>query len=439
MLYDLLVNYGKIWNGINHSKEVGLAMRTKRLLVLCLVVALALGMFPGVGVAAQTDYVYVALGDSIPAGYGLAPGQSYVNRLWGMVSATEVYNLSVSGMDCAGLLQLLDDPGVKTKVAKANLITLTIGANDLLSILTGAIAQVTQGADIGLVLQDPEKLALVLSALDNPELAKAFADGVTGVSAALPQILGKALALNPKAVIIMTNAYNPYTGIVIPSPVPGAPSFDLGAYVEQMIVGLNTVYAATAANAGGSVRLANVYAPFKAAGTYVNASMTPPRISLDPHPNAAGQAAIASEIYALVKTNVPTGKRIIGFGQLLNKSPLYKKQGSGKLCTLVKGSYAAVYQWDGEYALVGYNKTFAYIKTSDLTLYALPQAKILKRAQIRYDAPIKPKASTSGARVGTAYKNSQFLVLGTKSGFAKVALKGGGVGYIHQSNLSYIK
>ncbi len=76
----------------------------------------------------------VGLGDSVPAG-SACDCTSYVDlvgRTWasGMGGSAEVSNLAFPGLTTGGLLQQLDIPLVRTAVARADLLIVTIGAND---------------------------------------------------------------------------------------------------------------------------------------------------------------------------------------------------------------------------------------------------------------------------------------------------------------------
>ena len=88
------------------------------------------------GCATQPVWSYVALGDSIPAGYGVGDDNyveyfaDYIRQDIG-VDLT-VHNLAISGIVTGRLLDLLRaDPEFRQEVANANIITIWIGLNDL--------------------------------------------------------------------------------------------------------------------------------------------------------------------------------------------------------------------------------------------------------------------------------------------------------------------
>ena len=76
---------------------------------------------------------YLALGDSIAYGYGLSDisKQSYVSQV---AKELEVManNESVVGMDTSEFLELINKEEIEDEIESADLITISIGSNDLL-------------------------------------------------------------------------------------------------------------------------------------------------------------------------------------------------------------------------------------------------------------------------------------------------------------------
>ncbi|MDQ7097042.1 SGNH/GDSL hydrolase family protein [Desulfosporosinus sp. PR] len=84
--------------------------------------------------------LYLALGDSITAGYGVGMSFSfptlYAQYLRRYEPDLQLLNLGVNGLTTRGLLaSLRQNPGLRQRVCQASLITLTIGSNDLLQYL----------------------------------------------------------------------------------------------------------------------------------------------------------------------------------------------------------------------------------------------------------------------------------------------------------------
>jgi lysophospholipase L1-like esterase len=93
----------------------------------------------------------VALGDSVPAAAGCACTSFVelfghnVSRHTGRPNHTD--NYARSGLDTAGLLAQLQDPGVAEGVAHADLVTVTIGANDFATARRDYFAGTCGGSD----------------------------------------------------------------------------------------------------------------------------------------------------------------------------------------------------------------------------------------------------------------------------------------------------
>ena len=80
---------------------------------------------------------YVALGDSIPAGAGESEGRSFVDDYARDIqrdtgAKVAVHNLGTNGLTVRGLLeQLRHDDTVRSRVRNADVVTISVGLNDL--------------------------------------------------------------------------------------------------------------------------------------------------------------------------------------------------------------------------------------------------------------------------------------------------------------------
>lgn len=84
--------------------------------------------------------LYLALGDSITAGYGVASPFSFPNVYADFLRRHNpdlcILNLGVNGLTTSGLLNLLKtNRSLRHSISQAFLITLTIGSNDLLRLI----------------------------------------------------------------------------------------------------------------------------------------------------------------------------------------------------------------------------------------------------------------------------------------------------------------
>jgi len=90
------------------------------------------------GCMSEKKIHYLAIGDSLTVGVGAPPGFGFVNQYQRLLEESlgkEVYlvNLGENGITSGELLQLLiDDADICALVSKADIITLSVGGNDLL-------------------------------------------------------------------------------------------------------------------------------------------------------------------------------------------------------------------------------------------------------------------------------------------------------------------
>lgn len=134
------------------------------------------------------DYRVVALGDSLTRGMGDETGQGYIGNLTAELQKTSknkviTSNMGINGMQAPELLQYVQSPDVQKEIKSANLITLSIGGNDLV-----------RGAG---------------SAATNPDAAVAEQTMKTYLNT-LDKILQSIRTQNEKAPILFVGLYNPF-------------------------------------------------------------------------------------------------------------------------------------------------------------------------------------------------------------------------------------
>lgn len=302
----------------------------KRMLSVLLCLCLALGLLPGAALAQSASYV--ALGDSISTGYGLAHKDT---ESFPTIVARErgytLTNLAADGETSASLLAKLQAPASAelAAVKTADVVTITIGGNDLMNALYAYVAkryntanQDTEGfqeinaAGVQTALMSGDLTMLsfavnTVSAFTDPQNLSAEA------SAALAQ-LGKNLAdiitvikkENPNVTVVVANQYNPYSYLAksAEGSFLAAYAGTIAAAFENGLTALNQTIAAGAAAGGYTV--ADVHGKFKAAveagKNPCNASASP--VNLDFHPNAAGHSLLAEVMAEVLKnSSIQTG------------------------------------------------------------------------------------------------------------------------------------
>lgn len=173
-------------------------------------------------VAVSNTFNYVSLGDSIAVGYALPAWENNDKKEYGDegLTSTPIYDQSYtqlirdnlisiygssnvtavsyahSGDKVADLITKLDITDIKNDIEKADLVTICIGANNIL----GPASQNLEGYLSGTVTID--------------QLSEAMAEGLNALAddgdGELNTLLNKLKTINPNALYVFTNVYNPY-------------------------------------------------------------------------------------------------------------------------------------------------------------------------------------------------------------------------------------
>ena len=199
----------------------------RRILALVLALVLLAGASPGVLAAGEPTY-YVALGDELslegPAGEASFPQRVAQERDW------ELSNLARVGMTSQDLLDLLEnDPETIQRVKQADVISLTIGHNDLWNAAWEPLGELCQGP-VGSI-QDLETALAARLLPDGPDAPEEVLTRLAGFcgeldSSALRTPLNRALnqfsetcgqimdlleQYNPQAQVLAVVSFNPYS------------------------------------------------------------------------------------------------------------------------------------------------------------------------------------------------------------------------------------
>ena len=257
-----------------------------RLLCAVLILFITLPAFLPCRAAEHSDQkiYYTALGDSIATGYRLSDvSKSYVS-LFGKYLSAETVNLGQNGLTSQGLLDKLNnDQTVISSVKKSDIVTISIGGNDMLSVF------------LSLKPDSLNSLISAVKAIQSGNIQSKVSAQIAQFAQTWPKIIARIKELSPNAVIIATTVINPYRGMIIN--VPLVINFDLSSYVDKNVSQINAVITGDAESGGYLV--ADSFKAFRDSGgkTLTNASL--PRFDFDPHPNADGHALIFSTHKAL--------------------------------------------------------------------------------------------------------------------------------------------
>lgn len=231
----------------------------KRILAVLLSAVLLLGL-AGTAAAAERPF-YLVLGDSIAFGSGLSnPREAVYGKVVADTNGYDYANYAVPGHTTANLLKRMENEAVRDAIARADIISISIGGNNfLLGNLNALLFD-------GIVKQDFTKL---------DEIAAGFYDD-------LDTIVTTIRAQNATAAIVLQTLYNPQTGYI-------------GDVYQQGADRLNKALRAYDAAHPGAILIADV----GAALTDSDRDFAEDRI----HPSAAGNEKIARVVLQTLKDN----------------------------------------------------------------------------------------------------------------------------------------
>ena len=286
----------------------------KKILSVLLILIFSIYLINPVKVFAETISInkYVAFGDSIAAGYALDDvNDGYVNLVTKSLNTTSE-NYAVSGMNSTEFLELLRSNKYEKQIKEADLITISIGSNDLL----GKIQELACDAfglnkdevvDIIPELKEAfanasatEKLTMIqkfYTSLTSQETTTMFQQSINGYEQNWKNIVQTLKELNPSAKIIVTEFYNPFYGVTIPL-VGGDETINFSDYAETYISQMNQILNSNTTD----YVVAKIHDKFDTKGlTNVNISLTD--FNIDPHPNVSGHKVIADTIIDLLQSS----------------------------------------------------------------------------------------------------------------------------------------
>ncbi len=287
-------------------------MKRKFLAILLSLAMLFTLLPPGAALAASPSYV--ALGDSITTGYGLAEGETAFPRTVANNVDATLTNLAADGETSASLLtKLQKDESVKTAVSDADVITITIGGNDLMDALYEYLAasyNTTHPDAPTTAKQIKEMLTgqggavnigtlwLLITPLTQFPTSSEFTTAVDTFSTNLSSIVSQIKMLNESARIVVATQYNPYSHLSNSTIDSVVTAFNNGIQRLNEKISSQT-----------DIKVADVYTAFSSQNTsenpLCNASFSMDteniNINLDFHPNAKGHEVIAGVVGEAVK------------------------------------------------------------------------------------------------------------------------------------------
>ena len=280
-------------------------LKTKRTgrLAAALLAAVTAGSVLTAVPATAADYDILVLGDSISARFGMEASeycfQDYVKDAAGATSLTDC---AVSGWTTSDLLTFVTDDANKDKIANAELIVISIGANDLLHAAKEFVKK-NVGSDLDSITAFAKELAA-----KGQEEAQNFMFKLTGVlrparNTALDnlKLINSGLRKhNSSAKIVFQTIYNPFERAyaVFDGKDYSSEYATLSDYIKGQLSAVNKALAKL-----DNVQIADVYTCFRNnAWIYTN------NLQNDIHPNALGHAVIAGAVLDAIGMENKTAK-----------------------------------------------------------------------------------------------------------------------------------
>ncbi len=295
--------------------------RTNRILSLILALVMVFGVIPMAAFAAGPKS-YLAIGDSISTGAALESPETeafpvlLTEKLNASQDSGEEYvleNMAVNGETTVSLLTRLEQYAeYQEAVAAADLITITIGGNDLMDILYEFLSE-----EMGIPVEDvkaaltegDEEFLNEAAAVINEGGFNPTESDIIPIANNIQSIMDTLFGMNEDAIIVISTQYHPYENLaaqveevydllplVASEYVPLADAILL--LCDTIDTALNSLngYIENGAVSGG-YHVADVYNTFTNSSTNLcNAALTTsPSVSvnMDFHPNAEGHAVIA--------------------------------------------------------------------------------------------------------------------------------------------------
>ncbi len=267
----------------------------------------------------------VALGDSIARGYGCRPEEAYgrlladrlAEELDGTGTAVSFANYGVDGLTSAGLRAMIETDEIRAAAADADLVTVSIGGNDLLHCLRealgGALALDPDSSApwqelLGKLQEENrrETVSSLLKLAGNGDFYRRLDAAADAMLNNVEAVLDALSRRNPEAVLLLTT---------IPPPTVEPP---LNLLVDAFLFCFNS---RLRTGSNPAVRLADWSQAFRSYGgeealTFTVAGWSEPSgWNPDPHPTPAGHRLMAEthlpliqDLIAARRADAPGGK-----------------------------------------------------------------------------------------------------------------------------------
>ena len=289
-------------------------MKKTNLIALALCAVLTFSLFTAFSVGATDEYYnqetipkVLVLGDSIAQGYGLPdyvgegsiPKSAYASLFSAEIGAAGTVDLASSGTATEHTIRFLKNETFIENIQKSSVITLSMGSNDILGpgqtmivealglSSTSEIASAFAAENANAI----ELLKKISEYAKKDEQAAKFVSAVEKFKENWVTIIDMIYAINPDAILIVTNFYNPYK----PMSMLASYGVDIDVTVDTYLGQMNEFIASHEYN-GEKYFIADVV---EVGNNKTNVNLVTKNV--DPHPNTEGHAYIASAVLAAYK------------------------------------------------------------------------------------------------------------------------------------------
>ena len=252
-------------------------------------------------------FVYVALGDSIAYGYGLIDfdNERYPalieSALSDKVTSLTGFNYAVNG-DTSGDLIALIKSGGTPELRHADLVTISIGANNVLG---NSLAKLSEYYLYVSSVTDENLKNIRIPQIYDEMMAQNDA-GIAQFALDIVTIIELVREASPDAEIIFQTIYNPYRKLGVTFDFIEN-TLDLASETDRLVTDLNEIIVSNASTLG--YKVADVYSAFDGLENVVNADtftggvteFATALVEADPHPNKDGHRVIADTILPLIE------------------------------------------------------------------------------------------------------------------------------------------
>ena len=253
---------------------------------------------------------YVALGDSVSSGYGLEEETQMFTQQVARENGFTLISLAQNGETSRTLLERLEDPEAMQTVAQADVITMTVGGNDLMQALYAYLADQYHASNPdasptgdemqkALMGGDMDMITFALGEIQGFSASDQEREALTQFTANLTQVVARIQGDNPEVCLVMANQYNPYSYLLqefTKYPPLAEAAQEVEDVLECGVSALNAAISSVGEQMGYAV--ADVYTVFQDAGENpCNAEVSAfAKVNLDFHPNAYGHSLIAQVV-----------------------------------------------------------------------------------------------------------------------------------------------